>query len=194
MAVLAALALAGLAGCGIQPDFPHAAASPSGTGPGPCRAGDSGAGASTAPCPVTNPQALQRSNERYLQRQRVPAAQVAAAEPLRRRVQRGLQALTARQWLRPAAVKDALVAAGLPATVYLLTGNDGTLRQRLPGAVIVDNGSATAARSYEFPLSLGPNKRDAGHMGTVGGNDAARAVPSRVLIVGIFWHFFQGRV
>ncbi len=126
MAVLAALALAGLAGCGIQPGFPDAAASPSGTGPGSCRAGDSGAGASTASCPVTNPQALQRSNERYLQRQRVPAAQVAAAEPLRRRVQRGLQALTARQRLRPGAVKDALVAAGLPATVYLLTGNGGT--------------------------------------------------------------------
>jgi len=75
---------------------------------------------------VTNPQALQQSNERYLQRQPVPAAQLAAAEPLRRRVQRGLQALTPRQRLRPGAVKDALVAAGLPATVYLLTGNDGT--------------------------------------------------------------------
>jgi hypothetical protein len=49
-----------------------------------------------------------------------------AAEPLRRRVRRGLEALTRRQRLRPGAVKDALVAAGLPATVYLLTGGDGT--------------------------------------------------------------------
>jgi hypothetical protein len=68
---------------------------------------------------VTNPQALQQSNEGYLQRQPVPAAQVVAAEPLRRRVRRGLEALTRRQRLRPGAVKDALVAAGLPATVYL---------------------------------------------------------------------------
>jgi hypothetical protein len=125
MAVLAALALAGLAGCGTQPGYPHAAASPSSTGRGPCRAGGYGAGANTARCAVINPQVLQRSNERYLQRQPVPAAQVAAAEPLRRKVQRGLQALAPRQRLRPGAVKDALVAAGLPATVYLLTGSDG---------------------------------------------------------------------
>jgi hypothetical protein len=72
---------------------------------------------------VTNPQALQQSNERYLQRVPVPAAQVAAAQPLRRRVQRGLRALNRRQRLRPSTVKGALIAAGLPATVNLLTGD-----------------------------------------------------------------------
>jgi hypothetical protein len=124
--VLAALALAGLAGCGTQPGFGHGAASSPSTGHRNCAAGDSGASSKTAHCAVTNPQALQQSNESYLQRQPVPAAQVAAAGPLRRRVQRGLRALTPRQRLRPGAVKHALVAAGLPATVYLLTGNDGT--------------------------------------------------------------------
>jgi hypothetical protein len=124
--VVAGLALAGLVGCGTQAGLPHGAASPPSTGRGTCAAGDSGAGANTSPCAVTNPQALQQSNEGYLQRQPVPAAQVVAAEPLRRSVRRGLEALTRRQRLRPRAVKDALVAAGLPATVYLLTGGDGT--------------------------------------------------------------------
>ena len=72
---------------------------------------------------MTDPQALQQSNETYLQRVPVPAAQVAAAQPLRRRVQRGLQALNRRQRLQPRAVRAALVAAGLPATVNLLTGD-----------------------------------------------------------------------
>ena len=106
----------------------HQPASSARTSRGPCAASDSGAsdsgaGAKTAPCAVTDPQALQQSNETYLQRVPVPAAQVAAAQPLRRRVQRGLQALNRRQRLQPRAVKAALVAAGLPATVYLVTGD-----------------------------------------------------------------------
>ncbi len=125
---VAGFALAGLVGCGTQAGLPHGAASPTSTVRGPCAAGDSGAGAKTSPCAVTNPQALQQSNEGYLQRQPVPAAQAAAAAPLRRRVRRGLEALTRRQRLRPGVVKDALVAAGLPATVYLLTGGGGRTR------------------------------------------------------------------
>ena len=114
MAVLGALALAGgLAGCMTQSGLYHQAASSAGTRPGPC----------AAPCAVTDPQALQQSNETYLQRVPVPAAQVAAAQPLRRRVQRGLQALNRRQRLQPRAVRAALVAAGLPATVYLVAGD-----------------------------------------------------------------------
>lgn len=124
MAVLGALTLTGgLAGCMTQSGLYHRAASSAGTRQGPCAASDSRAGAKTAPCAVTNPQVLQQSNESYLQRQPVPAAQVAAAEPLRRRVQRGLKALNRRQRLQPGAVKDALIAAGLPATVQLLTGD-----------------------------------------------------------------------
>ena len=124
--VVAGVALTGLAGCGTQAGLPHGATAPPRSGRGHCATDDSRAGASTSPCAVTNPQALQQSNEGYLRRQPVPAAQVAAAGPLRRRVRRGLAALTRRQRLRPRAVKDALVAAGLPATVYLLTGGDGT--------------------------------------------------------------------
>jgi hypothetical protein len=126
VAVLAALALAGLAGCGTRPGLPHGAASPSSTRHRSCAAGDSGARSKLPRCAEADPQALHQSNESYLRRQPVPAAQVAAAGPLRRRVQRGLQALTPRQRLRPGAVKDALIAAGLPAAVYLLTGADGT--------------------------------------------------------------------
>jgi len=116
-----------------QSDLYNHAASSASTRPGPCGPSDSGAsdsstgesrtGAKTAPCAVTDPQALQQSNETYLQRVPVPAAQVAAAQPLRRRVQRGLQALNRRQRLQPRAVRAALVAAGLPATVYLVAGD-----------------------------------------------------------------------
>ena len=123
----------GLAGCMTQSGLHHQAASSASTRPGPCGPSDSGAsdsstgesrtGAKTAPCAVTDPQALQQSNETYLQRVPVPAAQVAAAQPLRRRVQRGLQALNRRQRLQPRAVRAALVAAGLPATVYLVAGD-----------------------------------------------------------------------
>jgi len=129
MAVLGALALTGgLAGCMTQSGLYHQPASSASTSRGHCAASDtgasdSGAGAKTAPCAVTDPQALQQSNERYLQRVPVPAAQVAAAAPLRRRVQRGLQALNRRQRLQPRAVRAALVAAGLPATVYLVAGD-----------------------------------------------------------------------
>ena len=129
MAALGALALTGgLAGCMTQSGLYHQPASSASTSRGPCAASDSGAsdsgaGAKTAPCAVTDPQALQQSNETYLQRVPVPAAQVAAAAPLRRRVQRGLQALNRRQRLQPRAVKSALIAAGLPATVYLVTGD-----------------------------------------------------------------------
>ena len=139
MAALGALALiGGLAGCMTQSGLYHQPASSARTSRGPCAASDSGAsdsgaGAKTAPCAVTDPQALQQSNETYLQRVPVPAAQVAAAQPLRRRVQRGLQPLAAvqclqptlnrRQRLQPRAVRAALVAAGLPATVYLVAGD-----------------------------------------------------------------------
>jgi hypothetical protein len=132
-AVLATVVLAGLAGCMTQSGLYHQAASSASTRRGSCGGSDSGtsdsgtsdsrAGAKTAPCAVTNPQALQQSNERYLQRVPVPAAQVAAAQPLRHRVQRGLKALNSRQRLQPRAVKGALIAAGLPATVYLMTGD-----------------------------------------------------------------------